>query len=93
MRQQLGIGLPCLSSQYFISSASYFLGMGPVAIIRDRPASRSSKLRRRQARGLLEGMQASFVQGHFVRLLFVDLEQVRLLGGEAHRLLVFVGSV
>jgi hypothetical protein len=63
-------------------------------IIRDQPASRSSKLRRRQTRGLLEGMKAaSLIQRHFVRLLFVDLEQLRstglhsansLLGGMDH---------
>ena len=53
-----------------------------VVIIRDRLAGRSSKLRRRQTRGLLEGMKASFVQAHFVRLLFVQLKQSHLLGGE-----------
>jgi len=40
------------------------------------------QLRRRQARGLLERMKASFARPHFVRLFFVDLEQVSLLGGK-----------
>jgi len=53
-----------------------------VVIIRDRLASRSSKLRRRQTRGLLEGMKTSFIQAHFVRLLLVQLKQSHLLGGE-----------
>jgi hypothetical protein len=40
------------------------------------------QLRRRQARGLLERMKASFALPHFARLFFVDLEQVSLLGGK-----------
>jgi len=46
-------------------------------------AGPGSKLRRRQIRRFLEKMKtASFVQRHFIRLLFIQFEQPRLFGGE-----------
>ena len=54
--------------------------IGEIHICIRRTAGRSSKLRIRRP---LERMEAaSLIQRHFVRLLFIHLEQSRLLGGE-----------